>query len=164
MYAQHLINTHTHEKKQVSKHVFFFSTQHIVYLTKFILSYVIPDVPYAVREQIKREKYLTHIILHEANLKLVTKRLRPANDDDVKETNANLAMEELELDCWWCGSRDQIFSPDSSPNCPHRHDSLSASCEPVMQTLFLVLKSEQLEAVWRLMDNERRDHFFFKPV
>lgn len=73
--------------------------QHIVYLTKFVLSYVIPDVPYAVREQIKREKYLTQVILHETNLKLVTKRLRPfANDDEVKETKAGLAMEEMDLD------------------------------------------------------------------
>lgn len=76
-----------------------FCTQHIVYLTKFVLSYVIPDVPYAVREQMKREKYLTQVILHETNLKLVTKRLRPvANDDELKETKAGLAMEEMDLD------------------------------------------------------------------
>lgn len=77
----------------------FFCAQHIVYLTKFVLSYVIPDVPYAVREQMKREKYLTQVILHETNLKLVTKRLRPvADDDEVRETNAGLAMEEMDLD------------------------------------------------------------------
>lgn len=81
--------------------VFSFSpvrTQHIVYLTKFILSYVIPDVPYAVRERIKREKYLTQVILHETNLKLVTKRLKPAKEEAVEEKKANLAMDELELD------------------------------------------------------------------
>lgn len=51
-------------------------SQHIVYFTKFILAYIIPDVPYAVKEQIKREKYLTQVILHETNLKLVSKRLK----------------------------------------------------------------------------------------
>lgn len=76
-----------------------FSAQHIVYLTKFVLSYVIPDVSYAVREQMKREKYLTQVILHETNLKLVTRRLRPvANDDEIKETRAGLAMEEMDPD------------------------------------------------------------------
>ncbi len=76
----------------------FLSSQHIVYLTKFILSYVIPDVPYAVKEQMKREKYLTQVILHETNLKLVTKRLKPANNESSKEAATDLEMEELELD------------------------------------------------------------------
>lgn len=81
------------------------ATQHIVYFVKFILSYVIPDVPYAVKEQIKREKYLTQVILHETNLKLVTKRLKKPSKDDhddidhvVKVTKNNLAMDELELE------------------------------------------------------------------
>lgn len=67
-----------------------------MYLTKFILSYVIPDVSYAVREQMKREKYLTQVILHETNLKLVTKRLRPvANDDELSETRAGVEMDNM---------------------------------------------------------------------
>uniref|UniRef100_A0AAQ5YB93 Anoctamin n=1 Tax=Amphiprion ocellaris TaxID=80972 RepID=A0AAQ5YB93_AMPOC len=52
-----------------AKMAFIIVVEHIVYFTKFILSYMIPDVPYAVKEQIKREKYLTQIILHETNLK-----------------------------------------------------------------------------------------------
>uniref|UniRef100_A0A8C7DVH5 Anoctamin n=1 Tax=Oncorhynchus kisutch TaxID=8019 RepID=A0A8C7DVH5_ONCKI len=58
-----------------AKMAFIIVVEHIVYLTKFVLSYVIPDVPYTVREQIKREKYLSQVILHETNLKLVTKPL-----------------------------------------------------------------------------------------
>ncbi|XP_049892464.1 anoctamin-6 [Epinephelus moara] len=81
-----------------AKMAFIIVVEHIVYLTKFILSYVIPDVPYAVKEQIKREKYLTQVILHETNLKLVTKRLKPAADMIVKNTEANATQEELELD------------------------------------------------------------------
>ncbi|XP_077565287.1 anoctamin-6 [Stigmatopora nigra] len=77
-----------------AKMAFIIVVEHIVYLTKFILSYVIPDVPYAVKEQIKREKYLTQVILHETNLKLVTKRLKPARDG----TQNNSAKEELDLD------------------------------------------------------------------
>uniref|UniRef100_A0A671UC36 Anoctamin n=1 Tax=Sparus aurata TaxID=8175 RepID=A0A671UC36_SPAAU len=57
-----------------AKMAFIIVVEHIVYLTKFILSYVIPDVPYAVKEQIKREKYLTQVILHETNLKLEWER------------------------------------------------------------------------------------------
>lgn len=71
----------------------------MVYLTKFVLSYVIPDVPYAVREQIKREKYLTQVKLHETNLKLVTKRSRPAaGDQQAAETTGGLAMAEMDLE------------------------------------------------------------------
>uniref|UniRef100_A0A669C808 Anoctamin n=1 Tax=Oreochromis niloticus TaxID=8128 RepID=A0A669C808_ORENI len=54
-----------------AKMAFIIVVEHIVYFTKFILAYIIPDVPYAVKEQIKREKYLTQVILHETNLKLV---------------------------------------------------------------------------------------------
>ncbi len=88
-------------KHELLKHInggVSFSTQHIVYLTKFILSYVIPDVPYAVKEQIRREKYLTQVILHETNLKLVTKRLKPAGDEALKHREVNASREELELD------------------------------------------------------------------
>uniref|UniRef100_A0A8C7CEQ6 Anoctamin n=1 Tax=Oncorhynchus kisutch TaxID=8019 RepID=A0A8C7CEQ6_ONCKI len=65
-----------------AKMAFIIVVEHIVYLTKFVLSYVIPDVPYTVREQIKREKYLSQVILHETNLKLVTKRLKPIMNDN----------------------------------------------------------------------------------
>uniref|UniRef100_A0A8C3G3L6 Anoctamin n=1 Tax=Cyclopterus lumpus TaxID=8103 RepID=A0A8C3G3L6_CYCLU len=69
-----------------AKMAFIIVLEHIVYFTKFILSYVIPDVPYAVKEQIKREKYLTQVVLHETNLKLVTKHIDFNNfkhhDDD----------------------------------------------------------------------------------
>uniref|UniRef100_A0A3B4TR31 Anoctamin n=1 Tax=Seriola dumerili TaxID=41447 RepID=A0A3B4TR31_SERDU len=81
-----------------AKMAFIIVVEHIVYLTKFILSYMIPDVPYAVKEQIKREKYLTQVILHETNLKLVTKRLKPFGEESVNDTEVKLAMEELELD------------------------------------------------------------------
>lgn len=85
-----------------AKMAFIIVVEHVVYFAKFILSYVIPDVPYAVKEQIKREKYLTQVILHETNLKLVTKRLKPGDDDDdnasTAEVKDNMAMDELELE------------------------------------------------------------------
>ncbi|XP_031438335.1 anoctamin-6 isoform X2 [Clupea harengus] len=52
-----------------AKLAFIIVVEHIVYITKFVLSYAIPDVPDKVKEQIKREKYLTQVLLHEANLK-----------------------------------------------------------------------------------------------
>lgn len=69
------------------------SPQHIVYLTKFVLSYAIPDVPYKVKEQIKREKYLTQVLLHEANLKLVTKQVKPLAD----KIKCDLECDDLDL-------------------------------------------------------------------
>ncbi|XP_078138003.1 anoctamin-6 [Centroberyx gerrardi] len=81
-----------------AKMAFIIVVEHIVYLTKFILSYVIPDVPNAVKEQIKRERYLTQVILHEANLKLVTKRLKPVADQILKHTEEDTMKEEMDLD------------------------------------------------------------------
>uniref|UniRef100_A0A667X6J4 Anoctamin n=1 Tax=Myripristis murdjan TaxID=586833 RepID=A0A667X6J4_9TELE len=81
-----------------AKLAFIIVVEHIVYLTKFILSYIIPDVPDAVKEQIKREKYLTQVILHETNLKLVTKHLKPVTDKFLDSTNMNLSKEGLDLD------------------------------------------------------------------
>lgn len=78
--------------------LYFFFSQHIVYLTKFVLSYVIPDVPYAVKEQIKREKYLTQVILHETNLKLVTKRLKPTRDETSRHSEEKVPKVEMDLD------------------------------------------------------------------
>ncbi|XP_056281099.1 anoctamin-6 [Pseudoliparis swirei] len=81
-----------------AKMAFIIVLEHIVYMTKFILAYVIPDVPYAVKEQIKREKYLTQVVLHETNLKLVTKRRKPIDDGIVKFAEVNLIGEEMDFD------------------------------------------------------------------
>uniref|UniRef100_A0AAQ5YLB3 Anoctamin n=1 Tax=Amphiprion ocellaris TaxID=80972 RepID=A0AAQ5YLB3_AMPOC len=81
-----------------AKMAFIIVVEHIVYFTKFILSYMIPDVPYAVKEQIKREKYLTQIILHETNLKLVTRRLKNGDDEILSNEEAKVTKEEMELD------------------------------------------------------------------
>ncbi|KAK6314659.1 hypothetical protein J4Q44_G00141880 [Coregonus suidteri] len=80
-----------------AKMAFIIVVEHIVYLTKFVLSYVIPDVPYAVREQIKREKYLSQVILHETNLKLVTKRLKPVADTILKHNEVKEEEEMMDL-------------------------------------------------------------------
>ncbi|XP_028666516.1 anoctamin-6 [Erpetoichthys calabaricus] len=58
-----------------AKLAFIIVVEHIVYFTKFLLEYLIPDVPATVKEQIKRESYLTQKKLHETNLKLVRKRV-----------------------------------------------------------------------------------------
>lgn len=75
----------------------FVSSQHVVYFTKFVLSYVIPDVPYVVKEQIKREKYLTHIILHETKLNLVTKGSSSQHNDD-QMTEDTESKDDIGLD------------------------------------------------------------------
>lgn len=81
-----------------AKMAFIIVVEHIVYLTKFILAYVIPDVPYAVKEQMKREKYLTQVILHETNLKLVTKRLKPVDDETFRHIEETVSKGDMELD------------------------------------------------------------------
>ncbi|KAM7367087.1 hypothetical protein PAMP_015011 [Pampus punctatissimus] len=81
-----------------AKMAFIIVVEHIVYFTKFILSYVIPDVPYVVKEKMKREKYLTQVLLHETNLKLVTKRMKPDNEETLKHTEETVSKQEMDLD------------------------------------------------------------------
>ncbi|KAJ8245407.1 hypothetical protein GJAV_G00270410 [Gymnothorax javanicus] len=80
-----------------AKLAFIIVVEHIVYLTKFILAYVIPDVPETVKEQIRRERYLTQVILHEASLKLVTKRIKPIAEKIFRSTDV-LNEDETNLD------------------------------------------------------------------
>ena len=67
-----------------------------MYFTKFVLSYAIPDVPDKVKEQIKREKYLTQVLLHEANLKKVAKQVKPFAD----MIKCDLEGENLDQHLW----------------------------------------------------------------
>ncbi|PWA19397.1 hypothetical protein CCH79_00018414 [Gambusia affinis] len=64
-----------------AKMAFIIVVEHVAYLTKFILAFAIPDVSYTTREQLKREKYLTQVILHEVNLNLMAKCLKPVVHD-----------------------------------------------------------------------------------
>ncbi|XP_059834473.1 anoctamin-6 isoform X1 [Hypanus sabinus] len=61
-----------------AKLAFIIVTEHIVFAVKFLVSYVIPDVPAHIKEQIKREKYLTQKILHENHLPTWDSALRDA--------------------------------------------------------------------------------------
>ncbi|KAJ8261623.1 hypothetical protein GJAV_G00156420 [Gymnothorax javanicus] len=70
-----------------AKLAFIIVMEHIVYFTKFVLSYAIPDVPGAVRDQMKRERYLTQVILHEAHLRIVP----PSSADPQAHTGSALS-------------------------------------------------------------------------
>ncbi|XP_041113958.1 anoctamin-6-like [Polyodon spathula] len=53
-----------------AKLAFIILLTHVVYFAKFILSYIIPDVPAVVKQQMKRENYLTQKWLYESQLNL----------------------------------------------------------------------------------------------
>ncbi|XP_040266577.1 anoctamin-6 isoform X1 [Bufo bufo] len=69
--------------------------EHIVYFVKFIISYVIPDVPNETKEKIKREKYLIQKLLHERHLKLVKKQMGNLADKILKGVD-NRTMDKLD--------------------------------------------------------------------
>uniref|UniRef100_A0A672SPH5 Anoctamin n=1 Tax=Sinocyclocheilus grahami TaxID=75366 RepID=A0A672SPH5_SINGR len=78
-----------------AKLAFMIVVEHIVYFTKFMLSYMIPDVPEALKEQIKRERYLTQVILHETNIKHFKELMKPVADnlqDEIEESELNLRL------------------------------------------------------------------------
>lgn len=57
-----------------------------------MLSYMIPDVPEALKEQIKRERYLTQVKLHESSIRHFKELMKPVAD------NLQNEFEESELD------------------------------------------------------------------
>ncbi|GCC33558.1 hypothetical protein chiPu_0012028 [Chiloscyllium punctatum] len=51
-----------------AKLAFIIIMEHVVFTVSFLVSYCIPDVPKHIKEQIKRERYLTQKLLHESQL------------------------------------------------------------------------------------------------
>lgn len=51
------------------------TSQHVVFIVKFFIAWMIPDVPSEVKAKIKREKYLTQKILHEYELNKLRQKL-----------------------------------------------------------------------------------------
>ncbi|XP_067154086.1 anoctamin-6 [Apteryx mantelli] len=58
-----------------AKLAFIIVMEHVIYFVKFIISYAIPDVSQKTKSKVKREKYLTQKLLHENDLKVVTKSM-----------------------------------------------------------------------------------------
>ncbi|XP_056604710.1 anoctamin-6 [Triplophysa dalaica] len=77
-----------------AKLAFMIVVEHIVYFTKFILSYIIPDVSEALKEQIKRQRYVTQVILHETNIRHFTELIKPV----AKKLHDHVDDPELDID------------------------------------------------------------------
>ncbi|NXH76099.1 ANO5 protein, partial [Hydrobates tethys] len=58
-----------------AKLAFIIIMEHVVFVVKFFVAWMIPDVPADVKAKIKREKYLTQKILHEYELEKLKERL-----------------------------------------------------------------------------------------
>ncbi|KAJ7427286.1 Anoctamin-5 [Willisornis vidua] len=58
-----------------AKLAFIIIMEHVVFIVKFFVAWMIPDVPADVKARIKREKYLTQKILHEYELEKLKERL-----------------------------------------------------------------------------------------
>ncbi|XP_036619092.1 anoctamin-5 isoform X1 [Trichosurus vulpecula] len=95
-----------HEKKYLhtmqfwhilaAKMAFIIIMEHIVFLVKFFVAWMIPDVPSEVKARIKREKYLTIQILHEYELNKLKEILCNRTDYQVeKEVIATEGKREL---------------------------------------------------------------------
>lgn len=69
----------TFDKSNNVSDVLFCFLQHIVFLVKFLLAWMIPDVPKDVLEKIKREKLITIKILHDFELNKLKENLRTSS-------------------------------------------------------------------------------------
>ncbi|XP_049746672.1 anoctamin-5 isoform X1 [Elephas maximus indicus] len=68
-----------------AKMTFIIVMEHVVFLVKFLLAWMIPDVPKDVVERIKREKLMTVKILHDFELNKLKENLRLNSDLFAKE-------------------------------------------------------------------------------
>ncbi|KAM5318967.1 anoctamin-5 isoform 3-T4 [Glossophaga mutica] len=68
-----------------AKMTFIIVMEHVVFLVKFLLAWMIPDVSKDVLERIKREKLMTIKILHDFELKKLKENLRDGSNDFAKE-------------------------------------------------------------------------------
>ncbi|XP_068947399.1 anoctamin-5 isoform X8 [Petaurus breviceps papuanus] len=95
-----------HEKKYLhtmqfwhilaAKMAFIIIMEHIVFIVKFFVAWMIPDVPAEVKARIKREKYLTIQILHEYELNKLKENLCNRTDYQVeKEVIATQGKRDL---------------------------------------------------------------------
>ncbi|XP_072278419.1 anoctamin-5 isoform X3 [Pyxicephalus adspersus] len=63
-----------------AKMAFIIIMEHVVFVVKFFVAWLIPDVPSDVKARIKREKYLTQSILHEYELCKLKEKLCDKNN------------------------------------------------------------------------------------
>ncbi|XP_028914014.1 anoctamin-6 isoform X1 [Ornithorhynchus anatinus] len=72
-----------------AKLAFIIVMEHVIYLVKFVISYAIPDISKATKSKIKREKYLTQMLLHENHLKDMKKNMGKIADRIIEEIDGN---------------------------------------------------------------------------
>nr|XP_033783925.1 anoctamin-5 isoform X3 [Geotrypetes seraphini] len=80
-----------------AKMAFIIIMEHVVFMVKFFVAWLIPDVPSEVKARIKREKYLTQRILHEYELNKLKEKLSGKLDyiDVEKEVKATTGKVQL---------------------------------------------------------------------
>ncbi|XP_072322782.1 anoctamin-5 isoform X3 [Scyliorhinus torazame] len=79
-----------------AKMAFIIILEHVVFLVKFAIAALIPDVPSEVKARIKREKYLTQKILHEYELNKLKETLTGMADYDVNR-QVSVQAQKVEL-------------------------------------------------------------------
>ncbi|XP_062973421.1 anoctamin-5 isoform X2 [Elgaria multicarinata webbii] len=83
-----------------AKMAFIIIMEHVVFIVKFFVAWMIPDVPAEVKAKIKREKYLTQKILHEYELnklkqKLCEGRTNASMEKEVIATEGRVELSEV---------------------------------------------------------------------
>ncbi|KAJ6667108.1 hypothetical protein lerEdw1_017086 [Lerista edwardsae] len=80
-----------------AKMAFIIIMEHVVFIVKFFVAWLIPDVPAEVKAKIKREKYLTQKILHDYELNKLKQKICEgrANGNVEKEVIATQGRAEL---------------------------------------------------------------------
>ncbi|XP_048462854.1 anoctamin-5 [Rhincodon typus] len=79
-----------------AKMAFIIILEHVVFLVKFAIAALIPDVPSEVKARIKREKYLTQKILHEYELNKLREMLAGTGSCAVNK-EVSVQAEKVEL-------------------------------------------------------------------
>nr|NP_001086810.1 anoctamin 5 L homeolog [Xenopus laevis]AAH77486.1 Tmem16e-prov protein [Xenopus laevis] len=80
-----------------AKMAFIIIMEHVVFLVKFFVAWLIPDIPSEVKARVKREKFLTQKILHEYELEKLKEKLSNKNqtlsdDKELIATKGKVAL------------------------------------------------------------------------
>lgn len=76
------------------------SAQHVVFMVKFFVAWLIPDVPSEVKDRIKHERYMVQEYLHDYDVKKITLQLSQSQTTDLchsTESSSLLPTDKIEV-------------------------------------------------------------------
>lgn len=66
--------------------------QHVVFVVKFFVAWLIPDIPSDVKDRVKHERYMVQEYLHDYDVKKITLQLSQSQTKDLCQTTEGSSL------------------------------------------------------------------------